>query len=216
MTTPPTNPLDQTLPGDYDTFLRDLKERIRTAQVRAALSINRELILLYWQIGRDLVARQQQHGWGEAVIRRLEADLQHAFPGIEGFSYRNLYRMRAFHLAYPDEAAFVTQPVSQIPWGHNIVLFQKIKDPTQRLWYAHQATEYGWSRNVLVHQVESNLYARQGQALTNFERTLPPPQSDLAQELLKDPYHFDFLTLGRDAQERDLERGLLATYATFC
>jgi predicted nuclease of restriction endonuclease-like (RecB) superfamily len=135
----------------YEEFLRGLKERIRTAQVKAALAVNRELVLFYWQVGRDLTTSQETRGWGEAVIRRLAADLTAAFPGVEGFSYRNLYRMRAFYLAYPDEAQFVTQPVSQIPWGHNIVLFQKIKDADERLWYAQQAVEHGWSRNVLVY-----------------------------------------------------------------
>jgi predicted nuclease of restriction endonuclease-like (RecB) superfamily len=196
-------------PGGYDDFLRDLKDRIHTAQVRAALSVNRELVRLYWQIGRDITARQAEQGWGQAVIRRLAADLQSAFPGIEGFSPRNLERMRAFFLAYPDEDGFATQPVSQIPWGHNIALFQKLKDLAPRLWYAQQTLEHGWSRAVLEHQIETNLYARQGQAVTNFAQTLPAPQSDLARQLLKDPYTFDFLTLGQDAQERDLERGLL-------
>ena len=205
----PADLTDTTPPGGYDDFLTGLKDRIRTAQVRAALSVNRELVLLYWQIGRDITARQAEQGWGQAVIRRLAADLQNAFPGVEGFSPRNLERMRAFSLAYPDETAFATQPVSQIPWGHNIVLFQKLKDPAQRLWYAQQTLQYGWSRNVLVHQIETGLHARQGQAVTNFERTLPAPQSDLARQLLKDPYTFDFLTLGQEAHERDLERGLL-------
>ena len=203
-------PQDPQLPAaGYDDFLRDLKDRIHTAQIKAALAVSRELIHLYWQIGRDLVTRQQTQGWGDGVIPRLAEDLATAFPGIEGFSSRNLYRMRAFHLAYPDEALFVTQPVSQIPWGHNIALLQKLKDQTERLWYAAHTMEHGWSRAILVHQIETGLYRRSGQALTNFTRTLPPPQSDLAQQILKDPYNFDFLTLGKDARERDLERGLL-------
>ncbi|MGI4788587.1 MAG: PDDEXK nuclease domain-containing protein [Janthinobacterium lividum] len=199
----------------YDDFLRELKARIRTAQVKAALAVNRELVLLYWQIGHDLVTRQQTQGWGNDVIGRLAGDLATAFPGIEGFSPRNLYRMRAFHLAYPDESQFVTQAVSQIPWGHSIVLLQKLKDNAERLWYAQQTTEHGWSRAILVHQIESDLYRRQGQALTNFSQTLPSPQSDLAQQLLKDPYNFDFLTLGKDAHERDLESGLLDNIRQF-
>lgn len=199
----------------YGDFLRDLKVRIRAAQVKAALAVNRELILLYWQIGEDLVLRQQSQNWGEGVIGRLAADLAAAFPGIEGFSSRNLHRMRAFYLAYSQEAQFVTQPVSQIPWGHNIVLIQKIKDNAERLWYAQQTVENGWSRAILVHQIESGLYRRQGQAVTNFAQTLPAPQSDLAQQLLKDPYNFDFLTLGKDAHERDLEGGLLGHIRQF-
>lgn len=202
-------------PQGYDEFLTDLKRRIQTAQVRAALSVNRELILLYWQIGRDIVTRQQTHGWGQAVVRRLADDLQSAFPGVEGFSPRNLERMRAFYRAYPEEAEFAAQPVSQIPWGHNIILLQKIKDPAQRLWYAQWTLEHGWSRNILVHQIESRLFERQGKAQTNFAQTLPPAQSDMAQQLLKDPYNFDFLTLGDEAHERDLERGLLAHVRQF-
>lgn len=196
------------LPG-YEEFLREVKERIQTAQVRAAVAVSRELMALYWQIGKGLTERQEQQGWGEGALRRLASDLQASLPGVEGFSYRNLYRMRAFYLAYPDESNFVTQPVSQIPWGHNITLFQKVKDAEQRLWYAAQALTHGWSRAILEHQIESDLYGRQGKALTNFSQTLPPPQSDLAQQILKDPYNFDFLTLGPDAQERHLERGLL-------
>ena len=117
--------------------------------------------------------------------------------------------MRAFYLAYADTSPIVPQAVAQIPWGHNAVLWEKIKNVTERLWYAEQTVENGWSRNVLVHQIESHLYQRQGKAVTNFHQTLPAPQSDLAQQLLKDPYQFDFLMLGKDAQERDLEQGLL-------
>ncbi len=193
----------------YAEFLTDVKSQIQTAQVRAALSVSRELVQLYWQIGRDIVMRQQKQGWGQAVIARLAADLQKAFPGIQGFSSRNLERMRAFFLAYPEENQFATQAVSQIPWGHNIILFQKIKESPQRLWYAQATVEHGWSRSILEMQIEGRLYERQGKATTNFSRTLPPLQSDMAQALLKDPYNFDFLTLSGDAHERDVERGLL-------
>ena len=194
---------------EYQKFFLDLKTRIQTAQTRAALAVNRELVLLYWQMGRDLDAKQDQYGWGDKVFDRIASDLQSVFPGIQGFSSRNLYRMRAFYRAYPNESEFVTQPASQIPWFHNVEIFQKIKDAETRLWYAQQTIEHGWSRNVLVHQIESRLYERQGKAITNFERALPSPQSDLAQQLLKDPYTFDFLTLHDSAVERDLERGLL-------
>lgn len=195
--------------GSYDEFLRDLKARIQNAQVRAALSVNRELVQLYWQIGRDIVTRQEEQGWGKSVIGRLATDLRNAFPGIEGFSSRNLERMRAFFLAYPAADQFATQAVSQIPWGHNMVLFQRVKDPAERLWYAQGTLEHGWSRSILEMQIESRLHERQGKGVTNFSRTLPPPQSDLAQALLKDPYNFEFLTLAGDAHERDVERGLL-------
>lgn len=200
---------DQTsIAEGYDDFLRDLKERIRSAQVRAVLAVNRELVLLYWQIGRDILTRQQQQGWGAKVIERLSADLRSLFPEMKGFSPRNLKYMRAFAEAYSEES-FVQQVVAQIPWGHNVRLLDLIKDSTERLWYAQQTIQYGWSRNILVHQIESGLYRRQGKATTNFDRTLPKPQSELAQQLLKDPYNFDFLSLGKDALERDLERALI-------
>jgi predicted nuclease of restriction endonuclease-like (RecB) superfamily len=196
------------LPDLYDAFLQELKERIRSAQVRASLSVNRELLLLYWSIGRDILARQQSEGWGAKVIGRLAQDLLQAFPGMTGFGARNLKYMRAFAEAYPDEQ-FVQQVVAQLPWGHNVRILEMVKAPEQREWYIRQAVESGWTRNVLVHQIESDLHQRKGQAVTNFQRTLPAPQSELAQELLKDPYNFDFLTFGQEMLERDLERGLV-------
>lgn len=192
----------------YNDFLRELKERIRSAQVRAVLAVNRELVLLYWQIGRDILTRQQQQGWGAKVIDRLATDLRSSFPEMKGFSPRNLKYMRAFAEAYSDEQ-FVQQVVARIPWGHNVRILDAVKDPTERLWYVQQIIQQGWSRNILAHQIESGLYHRQGKAITNFEQTLPKPQSELAQELLKDPYTFDFLSLGEDALERDLERALI-------
>lgn len=196
------------LPDDYDLFLSSLKTRIRTAQVKAALAVNRELILMYWHIGQDILQRQQNEGWGSKVITRLAKDLKQEFPDITGFSRTNLMYMRAFAEAYPDEVV-VQQVVGQIPWGHNIALLEKLKEYDQRLWYAHKATENGWSRNVLILQIQSGLHQRTGEAITNFERTLPPEQSDLRNQLLKDPYNFDFLSLTASAQERDLERSLV-------
>lgn len=193
---------------DYKYFLNDLRERIGAAQVRAALAVNTELVLLYWGIGRAILERQRQHGWGAKVIDRLSADLRRVFPEMKGFSPRNLKYMRAFAEAYPDEQ-FVQQVVAQIPWGHNVRILDAASDPVEREWYARQTIEHGWSRNVLLHQIESGLYRRHGKAVTNFERTLSAPQSELARQLLKDPYAFDFLALGEDALERDLERGLL-------
>ena len=198
----------------YEAFLTDLKHRIRTAQVKAAIAVNHELILLYWQIGMDILTRQQQEGWGAKVVERLAKDLKREFPDIKGFSSRNLKYMRAFAETYPD-AQFVQQAAAQIPWFHHCVLMDRVKEAQVRLWYIQQTAENGWSRAVLEMQIESNLYQRQGGAVTNFARTLPPPQSDLAQQLLKDPYNFDFLTLGNAVQERDLERGLLAHIRDF-
>ncbi|MCL1469317.1 PDDEXK nuclease domain-containing protein [Argonema antarcticum] len=202
------------LPEDYNDFLRELKERIRNAQVRAALSINHELVLLYWQIGQDILNRQQQQGWGGKVIEHLATDLRKAFPGMKGFSSRNLKYMRSFAETYPD-FEFVQQVVAQIPWGHNVRILDTVKDPVEREWYIRQTIEQGWSRNVLVHQIESGLYRRQGKADTNFSRTLPNPQSEIAQQLLKDPYNFDFISLGKEAQERELEKALIERIRDF-
>ncbi|MFZ0761289.1 MAG: PDDEXK nuclease domain-containing protein [Candidatus Sulfotelmatobacter sp.] len=196
------------MPPVYDRFLQDLKERIRSAQIRAALTVNRELILLYWSIGHDILVRQKKEGWGAKIIDRLSDDLSQAFPEMRGFRARNLKYMRAFAEAYPDQK-FVQQVVAQLPWGHQVRILDALKDANQREWYIRQAIQNGWSRNVLVHQIEGKLFDRQGHALTNFDRTLPAPQSELAQQLIKDPYNFDFLTLGPEVLERDLERSLI-------
>lgn len=195
-------------PRDYAELLAGLKRRIRTARLRAAQAVNRELVLLYWSIGRDILARQRAEGWGTKVIERLAVDLRRAFPEMTGISARNLKYMRAFAEAWPEEE-FVQQVVAQLPWGHNTLLLDAVKPPDQRAWYARRAIENGWSRSVLGHQIEGGLFARQGGALTNFSRTLPAEQSELAQQLIKDPYSFDFLSLGPDMLERDLERGLI-------
>lgn len=195
-------------PVGYERFLAQLKVRVRAAQVKAALAVNAELVLLYWSIGRDILERQKKEGWGAQVIDRLSADLRRAFPEMKGFSPRNLKYMRAFADAWPAER-IVQQVAAQLPWFHSCVLLDRVKDTRTREWYARRAIEHGWSRNILVTQIETGLHKRAGKALTNFETTLPPPQSDLARETLKDPYVFDFLTLGPDAQERDLEQGLI-------
>jgi len=212
--------LIHSLPTGYHEFLEDIKRRVAEARTQATLAVNRELIALYWCIGSLIVYRQQEQGWGSAVIERLSRDLRTSFPGVTGLSKSNIWRMRAFYLAYhaSEELArpardsretALPQAVAEIPWGHNIALIEKVKDHQQRLWYAAQTIEHGWSRAVLVHQIESDLYSRQGQALTNFEHALPAPQSDLARELVKDPYHLDFLGLADDISERELERSLL-------
>jgi predicted nuclease of restriction endonuclease-like (RecB) superfamily len=197
------------LPKGYDELLRQLKERIRSARLRAGLAVNREMVLLYWQIGRDILRRQKQEGWGAKVIDRLAADLHGAFPDMTGLSPRNLKYMRAFAAAWPDEP-IVQQAAAQIPWFHNCILIDKLKDPEERLWYARATVEHGWSRAVLVHWIESELYQRQGKATTNFAKSLPSPESDLDREILKDPYHFEFMSLTKDAEERTLQKGLLA------
>lgn len=196
------------VPKGYESFLKELKNRIQHAQLRAALSVNRELVLLYWSIGKDILTRQKEQGWGAKVIDRLAADLRKAFPEMTGFSPRNLKYMRAFAEAWPEEA-IVQATLAQITWYHNLALLEKLNNTDERLWYAQQTTAYGWSRNVLVHQIESGLYRRQGKAQTNFAQALPGPQSELAQQITKDPYNFEFLSLGKEVQERELERGLI-------
>jgi predicted nuclease of restriction endonuclease-like (RecB) superfamily len=195
------------LGDDYRNWLAELKQRVERARQRAAASVNRELVTLYWQIGRDILARQQQQGWGARVIDQLARDLKAAFPDMKGFSPRNLKYMRTLAQAWP-EAEFVQQPAAQLPWFHLCTLLDKVKDPAAREWYANKALEHGWSRSILAMQIETGAHARTGGAITNFEERLPPPQSDLAREALKDPYVFDFLNLTEDAQERDIEQAL--------
>lgn len=209
-------PQDKALfPADnYEVFLKDLKTRIHRAQVKAALAVNKELIILYWQIGQEILARQQQEGWGAKVIDRLAKDLKREFPDMKGFSPRNLKYMRAFAEAYPDQT-IVQRIAAQIPWRHNQVLIDKLNAQSERIWYAQQSLDNGWSRDILVMQIESNLFQRQGGAVTNFERTLPPEQSDLAQQLIKDPYNFDFLNLTSATQERELEKALVERIRDF-
>lgn len=238
-------------PTTYAPLLADLKARVRASQVKAAVSVNQELILLYWHIGREILRAQKAEGWGAKVVERLAKDLAAEFPEMGGFSRANLLFMRSFYAAWePIEivqhpvsklsseivpqavtqmakakvqqpvASIVSQPVRQfedeppepltrLSWSANLILLHKLKDPAARLWYARKAVEHGWSRAVLTVQIESRLHERSGKAITNFERTLPPAQSDMAREVLKDPYTFDFLTLGEKAHERDLERGLV-------
>jgi predicted nuclease of restriction endonuclease-like (RecB) superfamily len=244
----------------YDRFAEGIKQRIRAAQIKAAISANRELILLYWDIGRAIVDAQKNKGYGKRVVEMLSTDLRREFPAMSGLSALNLWRMRAFYLAYggldqklsqavtesgsapqklkqpvsnsPAQRAVALQSAGQLhgeklsqlvtesagaaielvaslPWGHNLVLLQKLKELNARLWYARAALEYGWSRSVLLIQIESRLHKRQGRAITNFASALPAPQSELAHQTLKDPYIFDFLTMDAAARERDLELGLL-------
>ena len=201
-------------PAGYADWLAELKTRIHSAQQRAALAVNRELVLLYWQIGRDILARQAEQGWGAKVIERLAQDLRTAFPQMKGFSPRNLKYMRAFAEAWPD-AEFVQQAAAQLPWFHLCTLIDKLKTREERDWYLAKAAEYNWSRNILVMQIETNARGRGGQAVTNFDRSLPKPHSDLARESLKDPYRFDFLGLTEEAQEREIEEALVRHVTEF-
>lgn len=201
-------------PDGYADWLQELKTRIHTAQQRATLAVNRELLLLYWQIGRDILARQAAQGWGAKVIERLAHDLRTAFPEMKGFSPRNLKYMRAFAEAWT-EPEFVQQAVAQIPWGHNLVLLDRLSTEHERRWYVAKTIEHNWSRNVLNIQIETRLLERSGKAVTNFSTNLPAPQSDLAHESLKDPYRLDFLGLTEEAQKRDIEHALVKHVTEF-
>jgi predicted nuclease of restriction endonuclease-like (RecB) superfamily len=198
----------------YRDLLASLKNQIRTARVRTALAVNRELVLLYWRVGKEILTRQRQEGWGTRVIERLAVDLRAEFPDMQGLSPRNLKYMRSFAEAWTDES-IVQAPLAQLPWYHNLALLEKVKSSLERLWYARQTIQNGWSRNILVMQIESGLYRRQGSAITNFQATLPQPDSDLAQQLIKDPYTFDFLTLAQDTRERELECELVTHLRDF-
>lgn len=222
-------------PPNYVALLGDIKQRIRHAQTRAMLSVNSELIRLYWDIGALIHTRQQQQGWGAAVIPHLARDLHNELPEEKGFSERNIKRMLAFYREYAD-LDFVPQAVAQIeadpkvpqaaalfsselilalPWGHHAELMSKVKDPATRLWYARAAIENGWSRSILLMQIESAAHQRLGNATSNFAQRLPAPDSDLVQQTLKDPYLFDFLTLATGFHERELETGLIAHLEKF-
>ncbi|MCQ4159499.1 PDDEXK nuclease domain-containing protein [Roseomonas sp. GC11] len=196
------------LPEGYGDWLAALKSEIREARLRTALAVNSELIGLYWRIGREILERQERHGWGARVVDRLSTDLRAEFPGMQGFSRANLLYMRAFAEAWP-EPGLVQRVVGRLPWGQNIELLTKLKDPADRLWYAEATLEHGWSRAVLATQIQTRLRERQGHAVTNFSRALPPGASDLAQQILKDPYQFDFLALPPEVRERELERALV-------
>ena len=234
------------LPPDYAPLLSEIKARVQAARIKAGLAANRELLKLYWDIGRLILDRQQKEGWGAKVIDRLSADLQNEFPGQQGFSPRNLKYMRTFAEAWPERlivqppvaqlperksepsivqaslarapesmSPIVQAPLAQLPWYHHLALLDKLDSPTDRLWYAAKAVEHGWSRNVLALQIQAGLHQRQGKAVTNFKKTLPPSQSDLAQGITKDPYLFDFLTLRDDINERAVEEGLVGQVEKF-
>lgn len=212
----------------FSALLAEIKGRIQTAQTRAVLAVNSELVRLYWDIGRIIHERQGREGWGAGVIPRLARELHNELPDQKGFSERNIKRMLAFYRAYPN--AIVPQAAAQlpssskmpqaaaqmtdsllfsIPWFHHIVLLEKVKDQTVRRWYMEQTLTNGWSRNVLGLMIEARSHSRQGKAVANFRERLPAPQSDLVQQALKDPYIFDFLTLSEPFQERELETGLV-------
>ncbi len=200
----------------YITVLEELKNKIRQAQYKSVLSANRGMILLYWDIGTTILKQQREQGWGAKIINRLAQDLSNSFPNMKGFSPRNLKYMRAFAEAYPDKQ-IVQQLVAQIPWGHNIRILDYVKNQQERLWYIKETIQNGWSRNVLVLQIESGLYQRQkrAQKITTFKRTLSAPQSDLVQQTIKDPYIFDFLNISQNVKEVELQSELVRHITKF-
>jgi predicted nuclease of restriction endonuclease-like (RecB) superfamily len=194
--------------AEYRALLDALKQRVMEARDRAALAANRELLLLYWGIGREILARQDAVGWGGKVIGRLSRDLRHAFPEMKGLSPRNLTYMRAMAEAWP-EAGTVEKSIAPVPWGHVVRILDKVREPPARMFYLEQTAAYGWSREVLMTHLSRRLHERQGRAVTNFGKTLPAQRRDVAAQILKDPYVFDFLGLTEEAEERDIERGLV-------
>jgi len=196
------------LPTEYPRLLEDLKQRIGQERLRVTLAANAAMVLLYWDIGQAILQRQEREGWGAKVIDRLSADLRDAFPDMQGLSPRNLKYMRAFAEAWPDRT-FVQAPLAQITWYHNLALLEKLKKPEERLWYATKVIENGWSRDILTLQIGGQLHLRQGKAITNFPAALPPTDSDLAAQVFKDPYLFDFLGTADPRREREVERALI-------
>ena len=223
----------------FAALVTEVKGRIQTAQTRAMLAVNAELVRLYWDIGRIIDERQQREGWGAGVIPRLALELRNELPELKGFSERNIGRMIAFYREYSEPAAISPQRAAKlsapgnlpppaaklpsapgtppsidsllwlIPWFHHVILIEKVKDLSTRRWYMEQTLANGWSRNVLALQIDAQAHARHGKAVSNFATMLPAPQSDLVQQTLKDPYIFDFLTLAEPFHERELETALV-------
>jgi len=193
---------------DYAVLLNDLKNRVKASRRKATLIVNNELILLYHYIGTNILRSQQEHGWGAKVIDQLSHDLKSAFPEMKGFSIRNLKYMRRFAREYSD-VAFVQQVAAQMPWFHIATLLDRVADKKDQIFYMKHTIEYGWSRSTMITQIETALHKRQGQAITNFKDKLPSHQSDLAHFTLKDPYLFDFLSIGKEAHEREIEKALI-------
>ncbi|MBI5499607.1 MAG: DUF1016 domain-containing protein [Deltaproteobacteria bacterium] len=210
----PAAPARAALPGDYADALDAIKRRIREERLRVVLAANGAMVLLYWDLGRMILDRQDRAGWGAKVIDRLAADLREAFPGMKGFSARNLKYMRAFAAAWPART-IVQEALARIPWYHHIALLEKLGNPAERLWYARQAAQHGWSHNILALQIDGRTHERQGKAITNFRDTLPPASSDLAVQVFKDPYLFDFLGTADPRRERELEQALVAHIQRF-
>lgn len=197
---------------EYKNFLQEIKNRIKATRLRAALAANQEIVKFYWEIGRLIIEKQKASNWGDKLVDALAADLKKSFPDTQGFSRSNLHSMKKFAQTYTNLAIVQAMP-GQLPWTHNLVLVERIKTPAARQWYAQQAIENGWSYRMLMLQIKEQLYEHQSRKAlktTNFQLKLPNPQSDLAEETIKDPYRFHFLSMGNDAHEREVQRGLIA------
>lgn len=196
------------LDNSYGILLQNLKNEITRSRIKAHLSVNKEMILLYWNIGKQILERQKEKGWGSKIIETLSEDFRKEFPEMKGVSYQNISYMQQFFSEYTN-IEFLQQAIGEIPWGHNITIFSKVKNRKERIWYAEKTIENGWSRNVLSLQIQSNLYAREGKSINNFQNTLPSPQSDLAASIIKDPYNLEFLDIQGKFHEREFEGKLI-------
>ncbi len=207
--------------NEYKHWLGSLKNKVRNAQLKAAVSVNQELLRFYWELGTDIVEKQKNTSWGDGFIKQLSKDLTAEFPDLKGFSYSNIKYIRQWSLFWTtiipigQQAVGQLDKITQIPWGHNVTIISKCNSTSEALYYVENTIAYGWSRSVLVHQIESGLWQREGKAISNFSNVLPQPQSDLASQTLKDPYVFDFLTLSKKHDERELETGLIDHITSF-
>jgi predicted nuclease of restriction endonuclease-like (RecB) superfamily len=196
------------LSTEYIEFLENLKDNVKSSRLKAVRAVNSELILLYHKIGTEILKKQNSLGWGSKVIDRLSKDLIATFPDMKGFSPRNLKHMRLFADNYQD-VIFVQQLAAQLPWFHIVTILERLKTPEERAFYIKNSLEHSWSRSVLTNQIDTNLFSRQGKAISNFKDKLPSHQYELTQQTLKDPYVFDFLSIGNEAYERELETSLI-------
>jgi len=199
----------------YSIWLEAIRQRIRAAQLKAAQAVNAQLLEVYWELGKEIVQKQNEAGWGDSVLEQLSSDLRVSFPDMKGFSRRNLYAIRQWYLFYNQAFEFVPQIVAQIPWGHNRLIISKTKNTGEALFYAQACVENGWSRDLLEVQIRNNYFLSKGKAISNFTQTLPPLQSQLAVESIRDPYHFDFLGLEEHALEREIENAMMQHITRF-
>jgi predicted nuclease of restriction endonuclease-like (RecB) superfamily len=206
--------LSERLPDDYAALLAEVKERVYSAQYEALKAVNRELVALYWDIGKLIAGRQEREGWGRSVVERLADDLQNEFPGVRGFSVQNLWYMRQFYLEYREDEKL--QPlVGEISWSKNLIIMARSKDPLEREFYIRMTRKFGWSKNVLIHQIENQSYEKTLLGQTNFDKTLTADQRTQAKLAVRDEYTFDFIEMGEEHSERELERALIARIEDF-